>query len=41
MNFAEKILFMLLLKIIPQYFDNYMTRCQGENDVCLLHLLSF
>ena len=41
MNFAQKILFMLLLKIILWHFDNYMTYCQGENYFGLLHLFIF
>ena len=28
----KKILFMLLLKIILRYFDNYTTHFEGEND---------
>ena len=40
-GFAQKILFMLLLKIILWYFDNYMTHCQGKNDFLLLHPFIF
>ena len=42
-NFSQKDLFMLLLKIILWYFDNYMTHCQGEMtfDYCIFYLCKF
>ena len=41
MNFAYKIVFVLLLKMIIWCLDNYMIHCQGENDFGLLHLFIF